>query len=477
MIWLLAALTALRLAVAAATPLAPDEAYYWVWSKALAPGYFDHPPMVALWIRAGTWLVGDTPLGIRLLGAVSAALGTLMLIQAGTDLRDRDTGLLAALLLNATLLFGIGAVTMTPDTPLLFFWTAALWALARIHATGRPLWWLVAGLATGLAMASKYTAFLLPPGILLWLLAVPSLRPWLRRPAPWLGLALAMAALLPNLAWNAAHGWVSLLKQGGRLGDWSPARALQFEVELLLGQIGLATPLIALLCGAGMVLAIRRAVARDPAFTLLAALTIPPALVFAEHALGDRVQANWPSILYPAASLAAASLAGAWRRIIRPAAALGLGLTALVWIQAAAAPLALPMRLDPTLLRLGGWRHLATAIDSAATAQQASFIVSDNYSHAALLARLLPKRDILGLDPRWALFRLPDVRTARAGQTGLLVRSARRADAPDRADWSSITPLGEIIRARDGMAAETFRLYRVVERPGTTPLVRMPHPG
>ena len=35
-------------------PLSPDEAYYWVWSHALAAGYLDHPPMVALWVRAGT---------------------------------------------------------------------------------------------------------------------------------------------------------------------------------------------------------------------------------------------------------------------------------------------------------------------------------------------------------------------------------------------------------------------------------------
>jgi hypothetical protein len=28
---------------------------------------------------------------------------------------------------------------MTPDTPLLFFWTATLWALARLHATRPPL--------------------------------------------------------------------------------------------------------------------------------------------------------------------------------------------------------------------------------------------------------------------------------------------------------------------------------------------------
>ncbi len=64
----LIALTLLRLVVAASVPLAPDEAYYWVWSRALAAGYPDHPPMVALWIRIGTTLAGDSALGVRLLG-------------------------------------------------------------------------------------------------------------------------------------------------------------------------------------------------------------------------------------------------------------------------------------------------------------------------------------------------------------------------------------------------------------------------
>ena len=50
----LAALTLVRLVVAATVPLSPDETYYWVWSRALAAGYLDHPPMVALWLRAGT---------------------------------------------------------------------------------------------------------------------------------------------------------------------------------------------------------------------------------------------------------------------------------------------------------------------------------------------------------------------------------------------------------------------------------------
>ncbi len=61
--WLaaLAALTLVRLVLCAILPLAPDEAYYWVWSRDLQGGYLDHPPMVALFIRAGTLLAGETP--------------------------------------------------------------------------------------------------------------------------------------------------------------------------------------------------------------------------------------------------------------------------------------------------------------------------------------------------------------------------------------------------------------------------------
>ena len=47
-----AAWVALRFWFASHRPLVPDEAYYWVWSRHLAGGYFDHPPVVAYMIRA-----------------------------------------------------------------------------------------------------------------------------------------------------------------------------------------------------------------------------------------------------------------------------------------------------------------------------------------------------------------------------------------------------------------------------------------
>src|SRR6188768_2240898 len=69
---LILALVGLRLVAAAFTPITFDEAYYWMWSKHLAGGYYDHPPMVAVVIRLGTLVAGDTEFGVRLVSILLA---------------------------------------------------------------------------------------------------------------------------------------------------------------------------------------------------------------------------------------------------------------------------------------------------------------------------------------------------------------------------------------------------------------------
>ncbi len=471
----LALLTALRLAVAGASSLAPDEAYYWVWSRVLQPGYLDDSPMVAFWIRLGTWLAGPTALGVRLLGPFAAAAGTLLLVRAGTDLfpERRQIGLVAALFANATLLFAAGSVIMTPDTPLLFFWTLGLFALGRVVATADGRWWLLAGLAAGLALDSKYTGLLFLAAVGIWLLATAPGRRWLRRPEPWLGLAIAVLAFAPVMAWNASHHWASFLKQGGRIGDWQPWDALRFETELVLGQAGLFTPLVFVFAVAGTWHLARHALQkRDPEAALIGLLTLVPAALFIQHALGDRVQGNWPAILYPTAAIAAASLcADRWRRWRWPALGLGFALTALVYLQAVAAPLPLPSRIDPTLRQLGGWGAFAAKVEAIGRSEAARFVATANYGDASELA-FLQAIPVIGIGPRWAYFRLPKAGPSIAGQAGLLlIRTG--AGPPDSGAWVVLARLGEIARARAGVAAERFSLYRVRAR-GTLPGALLP---
>jgi 4-amino-4-deoxy-L-arabinose transferase-like glycosyltransferase len=460
----LAALTLLRLVLAATIPLAPDETYYWVWSHALAPGYLDHPPMVALWIHLGTLLGGEGAFGIRLLGPLSAALGSVLLVDAGERLLPgRRTGITAAALLNATLLFGVGTVIMTPDTPLLFFWTAGIWATVRAGQSERAGWWMLAGLCAGLAMASKYTAVFLWFGVALWVLSVPSVRRQLTGFGPWLGAVAGIVVFLPVVLWNAEHGWAGFLRQGGRVADWRPARAIGFLGELVGGQFGLATPLVFVLCVAGVVAAVRSTWrTRDAAAMLLVALTVPAALVFLEHALGDRVQGNWPAILYPAACIAAAGLlSSAWQRLQRPAIVVGLAFTGVVYLQAATGLLPVPPGLDPIARQVGGWDGLAAQVEDARQAAGASFVAADQYALAAELAHALPAGTaVFGVETRWALTTLPP--SLHGGAIGLLVRDARRNDPVDPNVWMNAVPIGEATRG----PIERFRLFRVTAATG-----------
>jgi 4-amino-4-deoxy-L-arabinose transferase-like glycosyltransferase len=473
LLWLLAlaALTAARMVAAAHLPLAPDEAYYWLWSRHLQPGYLDHPPMVALWIAAGTAFLGDTPLGVRLLAPLGVALASLCIWRAGEDFwPGRNAGLMAAILLNGTLLFGAGAVLMTPDTPLLVFWCATLWATARLVATGRARWWLVIGAFAGAALLSKYTALFLGLGLLLWLLLDARARPWLRRPAPYLGGALALLLFAPVLAWNAAFDWASFAKQGGRAGDGA-SLTLRFLGELLGGQFALATPIIFVLCIAGVVTAARRW--RDGAATLLLALVLPAAALFLWQSLFSRVQGNWPAILYPAAALAAgAFLPAAWLRWVKPGAALGLVMTLAVLVQATLAPLPLARRHDPTLARLGGWEAFAADVAEAARVAEADFVAAEEYGLAALLAFHLPREArVIAMDPRWAYFGL---RAPAPLLTGLLVRSERRGEGAPL--WPGASPAASLTRARDGIEAERYRLFLVRTGSGGAPAVLLPRP-
>jgi len=468
----LLALTALRLIVAARAPLSADESYYWIWSKALAPGYLDHPPMVALWIRAGTLVAGDTPLGVRLLGPVSALLGTLLLMRAGEDFwPGRNAGVVAAVLLNATLAMNVGAVIMTPDTPLLFFWTASLAALGRLVRSGRAGWWLVFGLAAGCALDSKYTGALLGASVIVWVGVIPQARRWVRCREFWWGGLVAAAVFAPVVGWNADHGWASFAKQGGRAGDWRPAEAVRFVSELMAGQVGLATPWVALMFAAGMRFVARGFWRRDDRgeAALLASLTLLPAAVFLEHALGGRVQANWPAVMFPGAALAAAGMSLRWWRA---AAAMGFLVSGAVFLQAAAAPLALPRGVDFTLIRLGGWADVAGRVFVAQAREHASFVVADEYGLASELAFRL-HGPVMGVGRRWRYFALPPADLA--GRIGLLVRSARADGEPDKRVWASAVSVGDIVRSRNGVVAETYRMYRVQAAAGGA-AVCLPNP-
>jgi hypothetical protein len=210
---------------------------------------------------------------------------------------------------------------------------------------------------------------------------------------------------------------------------------------------------------AGLVAAIRRTFGRrDPRWSLLVALSLPPIAVFLQHAVGDRVQGNWPAIIYPALTVAAGAMALPPRWWIG-ASVFGFAITALVYLQAVTSLIPLPPRLDPITLRLAGWDQLAAQIEASRAATGAEFVAADGYALDSELAWWMPpavKR--FGMGARWRLIDLP--RAQMSGQVGLLVEDARRR--PNAEFWGQVEQVGTAERAE----TTEFSLYRVTPRPG-----------
>jgi 4-amino-4-deoxy-L-arabinose transferase-like glycosyltransferase len=234
---LIAAGALLRLAFAASVGPSHDEAYYAQFATHRDWSYFDHPPMIAWVAIAGPALAGvaGSALALRLGFVALFAGSTYLMARLTARVYGPGAGVLAAFALNVAGYFGVVVGTFAlPDGPLVFFWLLTLERLvAALEAPGRIGPWIGVGLAWGGALLSKYHAVFLPAGTLLFLLLEPSARHWLRKPGPYLALALGMLAFTPVVWWNATHGWASFAFQGSRaLGP------LGFRADALAGAIG-----------------------------------------------------------------------------------------------------------------------------------------------------------------------------------------------------------------------------------------------
>ena len=367
--WLVLAIAiAVRVGAAALVPLAPDETYYWEWSRRLAGGYLDHPPAIALFVRAGTLVLGATPLGVRIGSVVAGAFASAVLVRLSGALAGDRAMLRAAAIIACMPLAQIGLALATPDAPALLFWSLALAALAgalRSESTPRAhlLSWAMTGLAAGCALSTKYTAVLLAVAVGAALVADRSLRRTLATPGPYVALAIALLAFAPNFAWNARHGWVSFDYQLTHGLGVHRGSALQHELQLLGAQVGLVTPLLLAMLVATVFQALRsRNDSLRFACAIIASVTW---LFFVATALRAAVEPSWQAPAYLSAIVLAACFpVPRSRAFFRSAVALGAVMTVGIYIHAVVPFLPVKPALDATGAGFG-WDTLAAHVNAA----------------------------------------------------------------------------------------------------------------
>ena len=396
--------TVLRFALVPTIPLAFDEAYYWRWSTELSFGYFDHPPLVAWLIDLGTWIAGDTELGVRLVPVLLSVPASWAVWRSADILfGNRSLALTALVFFNLTLIVSVGTILASPDASLLAASAFLLFSLAKLSDTGRPYWWLIAGLVAGIGCLAKFTALFWLPSVLIWLILTPRMRPWLATPWPWLGAVVAFLVFFPNLVWNANHDWVTFAKQFGRVS--ADGFAPQHIIEHLGAQIGVTTPIIFILGWLGLAAIIVRRGGPTNARVMIGALVWPTSIYFLFHALHARVEANWTGPIFPAFAIAAAAAIyvidwhGSLARFvaaIRPWAT-PVGIVVVLAIYGQAAFSLLPLGgWDPTISRLGeGIPAVAEEVEQIRQAEGATMILTADYPTTGWMSFYISTRSVV----------------------------------------------------------------------------------
>ena len=449
-----------RLVFAALIPLLPDEAYYWEWSRRLAPGYFDHPYGVALLIRIGDSLISPiglsaTPFSVRLGPVFAGWVASVATVAIAERVGGATAAMRAALIMSVMPLAAAGLVLATPDAPLLAATAVAIYCLMRalespVGSSGSLRWWIATGVALGLAFSSKYTSILLPVAVVVAVVVRRELRERLREPGPYVACVVAALVFIPVLAWNASHGWISFVFQL-RHGLSAPqgsalVAAWKHEGDFFGGQAALASPILFIMMAIAVGAALRRG-ATAVRFTL-AMLAFVSFAFFIYSAVRQRVEPNWPAPAYiPAIVLiATASWSERGFKWLKAGGALAALMSAIIYAQALAPILPIKPSKDP-IARAFGWPEVANAArDAASVADGApgstTWFGGDRYQEASELAfhdalhRPTFSMNLSGRMNQYDLWpRFPD--RARAGDNLILVLD----DVPDlHATIRALTP-------------------------------------
>ncbi len=486
---LIAALTAMRVIYASLLDLRTDEAYYWTWSKESVLSFLDHPPMIAWLIRLGTAIFGDTNFGVRFAGVLAMPVTQLLLADIVRRVtHDVRAMLIAVLMMEAALYYGLLMAKVSPDVALIPFATAMVWALVRLAESDDGRWWLAAGAFAGLALLSKFTAGLLLPAVAAFML-VPRWRGrWLRSPYPWAAALIAFALFLPVLIWNMQHDWASFrfqLVRATATHRWS-LRTLGEFIGLQFGLVGFILLPVVL---TGVALTAWRGYRRsDPVAILLSTAVIVPFAYFLWKSLSLRVGDTWPMFIWPfgfaAASINLVTLGPeGWResfvqwsfRWARLAIVSGIVFVVGVFLYYVATPWNFIGRTDP-IGGEAGYQPIVRRAEVELKKTSATWIATTDYRTYAMLRWFFRGRvPVVQINERgrYLGFREPDMDWIR-GHAGLYV-----GREPDNVDanpiWASTTairePLERVDRVWRGIVMDTYALEKFT---GWTPELSPP---
>ncbi len=187
-----------------------DEFYYVACGHHFAWGYVDHPPLTPVMANVSVWLFGNTLFALRFFPALAGALTVLITGLVTRELGGNRFAQIAAVVstMMAPLFIAANGLLMPISVDILV-WTLSSYLVLRIIKYKESQSWALVGLTIGIGLLNKYNVLFYAAALVAGLLAVGPKRV-LRSGWFWTGSLVAFLVVLPNLLWQAHHGWATI---------------------------------------------------------------------------------------------------------------------------------------------------------------------------------------------------------------------------------------------------------------------------
>jgi len=430
-------------------PIYIDEAYYWLWSKHLSLGYLDHPPMIAYAIKLFT-LFGDAVWQIRLVNIFCFFGAGYFVFRTAEYLFNEKTAFWAFLIFIFSPAVTMGLTITTPDSPLIFFWSASLYFAAKAFFGGRTMDFVFAGALGGAALLSKYTGILL---FLSYFLFIVFKKPKLFLDTRlYLAVICGLALFSPVIIWNFQNGFESFAFQYNH-GTAKGAEPINFalNIEFFGGMFAVFGPVFFALL---LFLFTKKEEYKNEKlfFVLLPALfTI---VFFLYKGLYKKMELNWVAPAFLSASIVVGHLIA--QKSMRKTAIIGLSLSLLL-VFAARFPLAFGLRdAKNPHERLFGYEEVAARVAGLGSGD----VFADHLTLASALSYHLKKDVYIPTSTRKSEFDRWQKGVDMSAKSGVYVSKDDRL-VELRTIWKNAEEVERFKAHKDGFRDKTFYIYRV----------------